>query len=282
MRNILVTILLVSMVSCEYISPMEETPKEVVAKVGEAKFYKKDLALILPKNISKEDSVLFAKKAINNWAKQELFYQNAKLNLSDEQKKIDQLVKKYRQDLIINKYKEALISKNLDTTITAQNITSFYQDNKDIFKLNEKLIQFRFIQINKDISDLKEIEKLFDSKNTSDLDSLHNKELEFKTYHLQDTIWVKFNDLEKRIDAFKNLDLNKFKKNKLIKVEDSTDVYLLKIFKILNRNDIAPKDFVEQTIKQMILHDRKLKEQKNIEKTLLNDAIKNGKFQVYE
>ena len=282
MRNFVVTVLLLSIVSCKYFSPIEEDQKEVVAKVGEAKFYKKDLALILPKNISKEDSVLFAKKAINNWAKQELFYQNAKLNLSDEQNKIDQLVNKYRQDLLINKYKEALISKNLDTTITAQDITNFYQENKDIFKLNEKLIQFRFIQTNKNLSNLKEIVKLFDSNNTSDLDSLHNKELEFKTYHLQDTIWVKFNDLEKRIDAFRKLDLNKIKKNKLIKVEDTTDVYLLKIFKILNRNEIAPKDFVKQSIKQMILHDRKLKEQKNIEKTLLNDAIKNGKFQVYE
>ena len=282
MRNFVVTVLLLSIVSCKYFSPIEEDQKEVVAKVGEAKFYKKDLALILPKNISKEDSVLFAKKAINNWAKQELFYQNAKLNLSDEQNKIDQLVNKYRQDLLINKYKEALISKNLDTTITAQDITNFYQENKDIFKLNEKLIQFRFIQTNKNLSNLKEIVKLFDSNNTSDLDSLHNKELEFKAYHLQDAIWVKFNDVEKRIKAFKKLDLNKIKKNKLIKVEDTTDVYLLKIFKILNRNEIAPKDFVEQTIKQMILHDRKLKEQKNIEKTLLNDAIKNGKFQVYE
>ncbi len=282
MRNLIIFFLFLSLFSCELIHPTDENIGDVVAQVGERKFYKKDLQKMLPKNIQKEDSVLFAKKAINSWAKQELFYQNAQVNLSDEQDEINKLVDKYRQDLLINKYKEALISKNLDTVITASDIQKYYQENKNIFKLNEKLMQFRFIQTNKDIGDLKEIKELFDSSEASDLDSLHNKELEFKAYHLQDTVWVKFNDVAKKIKIFNQINFKKLKTNKLLELEDQEDVYLFKIFKILKRNDTAPKEYVKPTIKQMILHDRKLKEQKNIEKTLLNDAIKNGKFQIYE
>jgi hypothetical protein len=282
MRYIFLFFFLFALFSCSYLSPISEDNGKVVAQVGDAKLYQKDLVKILPKDMQKQDSSLLANKAINSWAKQELFYQNAKLNLSEEQGKIDKLVKKYRQDLLINKYKEALIRKNLDTTITAKDIKDFYAKNKEIFRLNEKLIQLRFLQINKERNDLKEIKSYFDSDKTSDLDSLHNKELEFKAYHLQDTVWIKFNDIAKRIAIFNKINFKKIKKNKTIKLEDSTDIYFFKIFKILNRNDIAPKDYVKPSIKQMILHNRKLKEQKNIEKTLLNDAIKNGKFQIYE
>jgi len=282
MRYILLSFLLINLVSCKYITNTKQENGTVIAKVGDAKFYKKDLIKILPKNINKQDSALYASKIINSWAKQELFYQNAELNLSQEQEEINKLVNKYRQDLLINKYKEALVSKNLDTIITEKNINDFYTENKDIFKLNEKLIQFRFIQTNKDRGDLKEITSLFDSNAIADLDSLHSKELEFKAYHLQDTTWVKLHDVSEKIKILKKTDITKIKKNKIFIVEDSTDVYLLKIFKILNRNEIAPKDYVRPSIKQMILHNRKLEEQKNIEKTLFNDAIKNGKLQIYE
>ncbi|HFS67049.1 MAG TPA: peptidyl-prolyl cis-trans isomerase [Flavobacteriia bacterium] len=282
MRNVFLFFLIISLTSCNYLSKVNNKEGKVIAKVGDTKLYKNDLINMLPKNLDKNDSILFAKKIINSWAKQELFFQNAKLNLSEEQNEIDQLVQKYKQDLVINKYKEALINKNLDTTITEENIENFYQENKDIFKLNEKLIQLRFLQTNKDRNDLKKIISFFESDNQSDLDSLHNIELEFKAYHLQDTVWIKFNEIAKKIKPFKKLNFKKLKKNKAIKIDDTTDIYLFKIFNILERNEIAPKEYVKSSIKQMILHDRKLKEQKNIEKTLLNDAIKNGKFQIYE
>ncbi len=270
------------LLSCNYFSPKDSSDKDIVAKVGESVFYKTDLIAAIPENLDKQDSVLFAKKAINSWAKQELFYQKAKINLSEEQSEIEKLVKKYKQDLLINKYKKALIAKNLDTTITENNIAEFYKENKDIFKLNEQLIQFQFIQIPKETTDLKEIISLFNSNERKNLDSLKNKELEFKAFHLQDSMWVKLSDVNKVVPQIKKINLNKVKLNKPIKIEDSADIFLFKIHKILNRNQIAPKDYVKPTIKQMILHDRKLNEQKNIEKTILNDAIKNGKFQIYE
>jgi len=282
MRVILLSFLLLNLISCKYLQPINKNQGEVIAKVGQAKLYKKDLVKLLPKNSKKEDSALLATKAINSWAKQELFYQNAKLNLSEEQEEINKLVEKYKKDLLINKYKEALIDKNLDTVITHKDIKKYYQENKKIFKLNEKLIRFRFLQTNKDISDLKNVISLFTSDSIKDLDSLHNKELEFKAYHLQDSVWVKFNDVAKRIKPFNKINFKKLKPNKTIKIKNDTDLYLFKIFEIRNRNEIAPQDYVKPTIKQMILHDRKLKEQKNIEKTLLNNAIKNGKFQIYE
>jgi hypothetical protein len=281
MRLFFLFFFLISLASCKNILPMQEESDKIIAQIGDAKLYKKDLKKLLPSNLKKEDSVLYTRNLINSWAKQELFYQKATLNLSDDLDEINKLVKKYKQDLLINKYKEALIKKNLDTTITNKDLKSFYNENKTIFKLNEKLIQFRFLQVDKNLNDLETITTLFDSNDPKHLDSLHGKELEFKAYHLQDSTWVKFNNVSKRIKTFNKIDVKRVK-NKLIKIEDSKDVYLFKIFNVIDRNDIAPINYVKPTIKQMILHNRKLKEHKKIEKTLLNDAIKNGKFKIYE
>ncbi len=73
----------------------------------------------------------------------------------------------------------------------------------------------------------------------------------------------------------------KLKKINFLQKEDSLEVYLVALKNVLYRNDIAPKSYVEPTIKQMILHKRKLEFLKEIEKSLLEDATKNKQFEAY-
>ncbi len=275
--------ILVFLNACNYFVSNDSNGKKIIASVGDSNLYLEDVKLIFSKNIKKEDSILQIKEYINNWAKEQILFQNAQLNLSNKQQiEIDELVKNYKQDLLINKYKEALVSKNLDTIINEKDILEFYKENKEIFKLNEKLIQFKFIQITKDAVNLKDIIKMFKSEKQEDLDSLKNRNLEFKAYHLENDEWVKYSDITKKIKPFRYINKKLIQENEFIKKEDNLDIYILKINKLLDRNQIAPKSYVEPTIKQMILHNRKLKVLKNIEKTILNDAVKNGKFKIYK
>jgi len=71
------------------------------------------------------------------------------------------------------------------------------------------------------------------------------------------------------------------KKSKYIQKEDSLGLYLVAVKDVLKRNDIAPKNYITPTIRQMILHKRKLELIRDIEKTLLNDAIQNKNFKEY-
>jgi len=72
------------------------------------------------------------------------------------------------------------------------------------------------------------------------------------------------------------------KKTKFIQKEDSLGLYLVAVKNVLKRNDIAPLNYITPTIKQMILHKRKLELIRDIEKTLINDAIQNKKFKEHE
>ena len=62
---------------------------------------------------------------------------------------------------------------------------------------------------------------------------------------------------------------------------DSLGLYLTSVKDVLLRNDIAPLSYVEPTIKQMILHKRKIQLIRDIEKILVQDATKNNNFKVY-
>ncbi len=106
--------------------------------------------------------------------------------------------------------------------------------------------------------------------------------MQLKSQHLNDSIWIKYSDLIANIPIFKDEDKKSLlKKGIFIQKEDSLSLYLLTIKKVLQRNEIAPKSYILPTIKQMILHQRKLLLLRNIEETLIDDANKKQQFEIY-
>lgn len=269
------------LLSCDYLTIKDDT-REAVARVNNTYLYKKDLKKVVSADVSKTDSVLLVNNFINNWIKQQLLLEKAQINLENKAEEFDVLVKTYREDLFINSYKEAVVKQYLDTTITENDIQEFYSKNNQNFKLNEELLKLKYIKIGKDIYDKDLVMRLFKSSKKSDLDSLHSVEMSLKSHHLNDSVWVKYTDLISKVPILKNEDKNQLlKKDNFIEKEDSLSLYLVAIKDVLKRNEIAPKSYITPTIKQMILHQRKLLLLRNIEETLIDDARKKQQFETY-
>ncbi|MFK5957424.1 MAG: peptidyl-prolyl cis-trans isomerase [Lutibacter sp.] len=267
--------------SCNYFTIKNDT-RQPIARVNNVFLYKDDLNNIFTSNIILQDSILIANNYINNWIKHQLLLSKAQINLENSTHKFEELVKKYREDLFINSYKEAAIKQYLNTEINDTDIEQFYRENSENFKLNEELLKLKYIKIGKNILNKNELIKLFKSSKKEDLDSLNSKELFLKSHHLNDSIWVKYSDLIAKIPIFKTIDKKQLlKKGNFIQKEDSLSLYLAAIKDVLGRNDIAPKSYITPTIKQMILHQRKLLLLRNIEETLIDDASKKKQFEIY-
>lgn len=282
-KQIILFSLILNLFSCSYFNKEKEVDtRKPIAKVYNVFLYKEDIQTALPDNYNPKDSMLLVTNYINSWAKKQILLSKARLNLTDDASEIEKLVKKYREDLLINKYREAVITQNLDTIISEADIDTFYVHNKEILKLNEDLIKLKFIQLNKNIIDRKKIEQLFKSNKKEDIEALIDKELEFKSFYFNDSVWIKYVDVHNKIPLLEKKDFKYiFKPTYLVK-EDSLNLFLINIKKVLKRNSISPKSYVLPTIKQMILHTRKLKLLKEIETTLLNDANKNGQYEIYK
>jgi hypothetical protein len=257
----------------------EEITAEVVAIVNTEKLYKKDLNSILPEDISKEDSIILVRSFINNWAIKQILLQKAERNNSlEEVNEIAALVKDYRESLLINNYKEILIKQQLDTVIKDAEIADFYSKSKENFRLNEELVRIKYLHFDKKVINKNELVKLFESEKIEDLEKLEKQQLSFKHFQFNDSVWTQLDKVLLKLPFSKD---NMLKKTKLLQKQDSLGLYLVDIKDVLVRNDTAPLSYIKPTIKQMILHQRKIELIRDIEKILVRDATKNNNFKVY-
>lgn len=252
---------------------------DAVARVNSSYLTQEDLDKALPSDLSAEDSILFRNNFIRMWATKKLLLEKAKINVDDEDGEIQELVKNYEQELLIDRYKKALLQQELDTVITPVDIDSYYEANKNVYRLNEELMQLKYIHFSDELTDKKDVIRMFKSGEKEDFDGLVERELEFYSFSFNDSIWVSYREVEKKLPFLK--DEKNLKKSQLIQKEDSLGVYLLAVRDLRHRNDIAPKEYVIPTIRQMILHKRKLELMTEIEKTLMVDAINNEQFEQY-
>jgi len=280
-KNLSLVFCVFMFVSCDYLS-LKQDHKTPIAKVVDVTLYKEELEGVIPSEMKGQDSVLFVKSYINSWIKQQLLLNKAALNLADDSEKFEYLVKRYREELYINSYKEAVVKQYLDTQVNENDIHEYYLKNSKNFKLNEELIQFKFLFIRNDNLDKEELVSLFKTGEKEDVVQLLEKEFQLDSYHLNDSIWVKYSDVVRGIPILNNIEKKELvKKSKFIQKEDSLGLYLISVKKVLRRNEIAPKSYIAPTVKNMILHQRKLLLLRNIEETLLEDASKKEQFEIY-
>jgi len=281
LKNQFYILVCVLFISCDFLGlQKKDIPvRKPIASVHNNNLYTEDIKLLIPKNIEKNDSLVFTRSIINSWAVKQLLLKKAEdNNTQNDNSEINNLVKDYRQALLINGYKERLIKQQLDTLIEQQEIIDYYKLNSKNFRLNEELIKTRYLHFSNDLIDRKEVVKSFKKGTIEDLEELEIKQLTFKQIMLNDSVWTPLENVLLKIPFPR---INLLKKTKLLQKEDSLGLYLVTIKDVLLRNQIAPLSYIKPTIKQMILHQRKLQLIRDLEKIILKDAIQNKSYKIH-
>ncbi|GIM55904.1 hypothetical protein CAPN006_02980 [Capnocytophaga canimorsus] len=298
-KNIFIFFSVIAFASCQYF--VQEEPKHAIARVGEQYLFASDIAAIMPKKYTTEDSTNIVKNYINNWAINQLLLENAQRNIPEDKKAhFEKLVDEYRSDLYTNAYKEILINNAIDTIINKQDMSYFYEKNKDIFTLNESLIKLRYVQFPKredntkakkmTLKQKREIEKQnnwqqkvreqFKRFNQQDIKELDSISIQFPAIYLNDSTWVKTESVIKRF-PFLDKNINE-SRNFFIEHKEDDQVYLIQVKDVLRISEQAPMDYMENALKQIILNQRKLEFVKKLETDILNSGIKKKQFEIYE
>lgn len=270
------------MVSCNLIK--KDGEKEVVARVGEDYLYKSEIAALVPKGVSKEDSIIIVQNYINSWATKKLLMKNAEKNLDEDQ--IDEfsiLVSDYKTDLYTKAYLEALVIRSLDTLVKEKQLVKYYEDNKENFRLNEDVVQLRYLSVPTSNNKIRKLKEKFSRFNQDDRYYLDSLSYQYTNYMFNDSIWLKSSEVIKKIPPITEDNIGNFlKKSQFFELQDSLGVYLMQVKDFKRRGDAAPLSFIRSTIKQIILNQRKNNFIKNLKKDIINDAIKDKQFEIYE
>ncbi len=266
--------------SCEYFK--QDTLGTPIARVNDSYLYKKDLDNFIFENTSKEDSTIIVNNFINRWATKQLLIDQSIINLTQEkQEAFNQLVNQYKTDLYIEAYKGTIVKKQLDSIISSKELEEYYILNKDNFKLNDDLLKVRYIQIEENFTNTSELINKFKRFDSIDKDELTELSIKFKSFNLNDSIWIRNDVLIGALPVLKDNNEHVLKKTNFAQLQDSLGVYLIKIEAVLNTNDIAPLPYVKPTIEQILINKRKQELLKNIEKDITKDAIKNKNFELF-
>ena len=272
----ILTVLLLT--SCSNIS--DNNSNDLIARAGENFLYQNQL----PSFSSEQDSILRYLNYIETWAKEKILYDLSLTNLSQSKKNdLDLLVEKYKVDLYINSYKDLIVNSRIDSIVTDQEIESFYNMNIDNFKLNENLLKYRYLKVPSDNINISRIRRYIQRLNESDREFLDSLNFQFADLKINDTMWFTEREVISSIEFINQKNKSNYMRiNRLYEFEDDqyTNYFIVK--DLLKSGNIPPLSYLYDRIKSNIINQRKLNLIQNINKEILNDALKSSKYEVFK
>ena len=280
-RNLLLFFVTALLFSCDTFHVNEED--QVIARVGSRYLYRSDIKDMLHDDLSTQDSLAMAKSVINAWAKKQLYFQQAQMQLDvDLQKELGGMVENYRLDLWTQTYKESLVKSTIDTLISDAVLSDYYKALSSTFSLKEDIVEARFIRLSKDNKDLDNIKAHFISNLDEDQVFLDSLSFHFTDYETRSGQWFYQRELTERLPALQAQSFADYlKKSQFFFIDDSIEVYLLAVNDFRRANDTIPFSKIKSTIRKIVFNRRKLEVEKNIDQEILNDAIQTNKFEIY-
>ena len=116
--------------SCEIVDLDKDDKGVLLAEVYNKKLYLNDIESMLINQENEQDSISWLNAVVERWVKESLFLQEAERNLNPDIN-IDELMRSYRATLILNQYEKNYVEMKLDSTILEQELTDYYENNKE-------------------------------------------------------------------------------------------------------------------------------------------------------
>ena len=278
---IMILVVLPALSSCRAISSFLSND-EVVAQVGQDKLYRSDIDKVIPKGISAEDSTRLAGMYINSWASDHVYLSIAEQQLSKSELDVTKELEDYRKSLLKYRYEQLYVNERLDTSVTQENIEEYYLAHQDKFVLERPIVKARYLNIDKESPSLKPIRKRMSSSDVNDLveaDSLaFSSALKFTTWEDR---WIDVSVLAREYASDYQQLLAKMNKGWIESVDTVGYMKLTYVSEMMAKGQVAPVEYCSENIRDIIISARKQNLILNLERDLLEDARKDGKFVIY-
>lgn len=281
-KRVFVLGLFMGFAACSYFKPSTKTT--AIARVNSDYLYKEDIANLVPLGVSKEDSIQIVRNFIDRWAAQKLLISAAEVNLNEKKKAaFDTLIQQYKIDLYTKAYLEEVVKRTTDTVVSTNDLKAYYEQNKENFKTNGTLVRLRYINLKKDNPRYETIKSKFFDFRKSDKKFWDTHSLQLNSFALNDSVWVEMGQIYAKLPFINPDNRDQYiSPGKTIQMDDGQNRYLVKIANVIDKNQVAPFDYLKPTLKEVIINKRKLELIKNFEKEIRDDAIKDKKYEVYQ
>lgn len=261
----------------------EKKSKEVVIAECYGKYlYESDLEGIVPEHISTLDSVQHINSFIDSWIKRQVLIHQAENNLSKEDLDLKKQLEEYRNSLVIYTYENHLINQKLDTLVSENEISEYYEHNKEEFQLHNTMVKAAYLILAEDCKQKATFQKLMSDPDTLLLQNIDVLAVYYavKSY-LDVDHWIRLDDLT-NIVPIEIFNAESFlKKNKFVCFDMNEYTYMVRFVDYLLEESNSPMELEADNIKSIILAQRKQNLINKMKNSLYEKAKKEHAFEVY-
>ena len=255
---------------------------DVVARVGQHKLYLTELEAFIPNGVSPEDSANLADQYIRSWAADQLYLDMASEQLSKSEKDVSRELEAYRNSLLRYRYEQRYVNERLDTTVTRNEIEEYYETHDDLFVLDIPILKARFLDIMEDSPNYETIRRMMSSNKYEDIaeaDSLaYSSALRYADWSDR---WIDAVTLAREFGTDYGTMLSKLSGSYIEMREDRGDVKVAYVLDTRRAGTLAPLDYCEDRIRNIIISTRKQKLLTTLEQDLLENALSKENFIIY-
>jgi len=252
----------------------------IIASVNEKDLMLEEVLEEMPIQI--EDSSFFVERYMNDWIRKQLMIYHAEINLSSAIQNYEKQIKEYRASLLIYAYQQELINQNFDTSISLKQVTDYYNQYKDEFKLSKNIFKGRFIVVDRSAPKLINLNKWYKSNKESSLEDLNDYCQQFaKEYYLEDDKWQYFSIFNQKLPEYIIEESYFLENTKGVVFEDDNLRYYVFIKDYLINGSISPLEMEQEKIKNVLLNKNKIEYLKQLEDELYQNGLALKKIKIY-
>ena len=277
-RSLLFTLILLT--SCSgFFKKKTERP---LARVYDDYLYESDMKGVVSPGVSANDSIMIVKSYVDKWVRQRLILHQAGKNLQSSQLDFSKQLENYKNSLIIFEYENQLIHQKLDTVVTGDEISNYYNTNPNTFLVRDIIVRVQYAKLPLKSKFIPQARLLLISDKPDDRNKLADLcEQQSFGYFIDDQKWIFFSDLVNQV-PLRPADREDFlKKNKHVEVSDATFTWLIRFSDYRLRDSNSPLELEKQKIHDIILNKRKMELLGKMHDYIYQNALKQNDFEVF-
>lgn len=252
------------------------TEEEYIVKVKSDQLSKTDFYQLTGKEFDSVDENL-KKKYIDLWIKEQLILDEIN-SRNSQSKEIDQLVEAYRNSLLIQHQKDRVIQQNVDTVVGEKEIDSLYLELNSDFEQKQKLLKAEIFVFPVEDENVIDAKIFFSDKKWIDFYHLVDENPDYA--RLDSINYVDWSNLKMMLPGEFILE-RELQEDTNYFGQEGERYFFVKIYKIIDKNEIPPLDYLEEKLKSAILHQRIKKYLESYENELYKKALQKNQIKFY-
>jgi hypothetical protein len=154
---------------------------------------------------------------------------------------------------------------------------AYYDENTAKFLLDKNLIKGLFLKIPAESPGLSDVKKWYRSQDAKELENIEKYSIQnASVYDYFYDRWVDFDEILDKMPIYVSNKSQYLRANRTVELNDSAFCYFLNIADYLLSGNIAPYEYADAQIQELMINNRKMDFLRNFEEELYQDAMRKG------